>query len=51
MKIILSINTKDAHFLTCSIIEDNRPKARPLPSSLVMTALPSLTTSLLAYFN
>ena len=29
---------------TCSTMEARRPKARPLPSSLVITALPSLMT-------
>lgn len=39
------------HSATCSTIEARRPNARPLPSSLVITALPSFTTSLLAYFS
>lgn len=37
--------------ITYLTIDARLPRATPLPSSLVMTALPSLTTSLLAYFN
>lgn len=36
---------------TCSTIEASRPSAKPLLSSRVITALPSLITKRRAYFN
>lgn len=39
------------HSATCSTIDANRPSAKPLLSSRVMTALPNLITKRRAYFN
>lgn len=39
------------HSATCSTMEAKRPRARPCSSSLVITALPSLTTNRRAYFS
>lgn len=42
---------KKYNWLTCSTMDANLPNANPCSSSLVITALPSFTTSRLAYFS